>query len=303
MMTEKSRGRKPFAALTVGDFMKSSKLDFSDMTQAQSYDEYLNWTVENGYKSICLASFNKFFVKPVSSKKISISLSLSEQFKLLGEYVGLVNDGILKALYVHGEPGIGKTETVTNTLKKLKAKAEFYSGGVKGAHELAKILYENRENKVIVLDDFDSVFRSKPQVDLLKAALTDKDSKIISWIDDTKRNLKDKVPQKFTFTSSVIFISNDMRLNPAIRSRCKIMNFQTTKNEILDYIHSNFNGFLKSIPLEFKEEVYKFMKMNLSSLKRVDFRSFKFAVADLLLDKRAGLTNNRWKKIVLNNAM
>ena len=306
----KTRGRKPFAADSIDAFTEATRhLNFATMQKNEIFAEYQNWAETNNHKSVSYVTFSKFFSNFNGSGNVNSpslvcnTLTLNQQFSLLKEYVGLVVDGILKSVYIQGEPGIGKTETVQKELANLNANYSYFGGGVKGSYELAKILYDNRKGKVIVFDDFDSIFKSKTQVDILKIALQDKDVRQITWVDGTKRNKGDKIPTTFEFTSSVIFISNRTRLDPAIKSRCKIMSFKATKIDILDYIKDNFGTFLTGVPIAIKMEVYEFMRQNINSLSRVDFRIFKFAVADRLLDMKSGITNGRWKTIILSNPL
>ena len=297
-------GRKPFVSEVVEQFkIANAHIDFSDTSVMAAYNMYRDWANVTGKKEISYVSFLHTFEAPEAPVKKENLLSLEEQFKLLEDYVGLVDEGILKALYVHGEPGIGKTITVQKLLPKSKDKYQYFAGGVRGAHELAKILYNNREGKVLIFDDFDSVFKTRTQIDVLKIALDNKATRIISWVDDTKRSKVDKVPEHFEFSSSVIFISNKCRLDPAIQSRCKIMEFNSTKAQVLDYIKNKFNVFMKEIPIGVKMEVYNFFASNLASFPRVDFRLFQNVAIDCFLDVRAKRTDGHWKKAALNGAV
>ena len=177
----------------------------------------------------------------------------------------------------------------------------YFSGGVRGTFELVKILYENRNNKVLIFDDFDSVFRTKTQIEILKKALVDSNSRLITWVDATKRGKENRIPERFEFTSSVIFISNVMKLDSALKSRCKIMGFNASKMQVLEFIHSKFSTFLPKVTMSFKEEVYTFMKENIVSFKRIDFRIFKSAIMDRILDAKAGRINDEWKSTIMNN--
>jgi replication-associated recombination protein RarA len=297
-------GRKPFVFDAINDFLaQNSHMDFADRSTMDAYRCYVDWASAMGKKEMSYVSFSHTFKAPEAPVKKENLLSLEEQFSLFKQYIGLVNDGIIKALYSFGEPGIGKTYTVEEVLPKSNPKYKYFSGGVKGSYELAKILYQNKDDKVIILDDFDSVFKTRTQIDILKVALQNKPTRTITWIDGTKRTKGDKLPESFEFTSSVIFISNKSRLDPAIQSRCKIMEFNTTKVQILDYIKSKFNVFMKNIPLNVRMEVYNFFIQNIASFPRVDFRLFYNVSIDCFLDYRDNRKDGHWKLVALNNTL
>jgi hypothetical protein len=297
-------GRKPFVSEAVEQFKAANAhIDFSDTSIMGAYNLYRDWAQGTGKKEVSYVSFLHTFEAPEAPVKKENLLSLNEQFTLLEKYVKIVDDGILKALYVHGEPGIGKTLTVEKLLPKSNPKYQYFSGGVKGSYELAKILYNNREGKVLIFDDFDSVFKTRTQVDVLKIALQNKPVRTITWVDGTKRTKGDKLPENFEFTSSIIFISNKCRLDPAIQSRCKIMGFNTSKIQVLEYIKSKFGTFMSNIPLGVRMEVYNFFASNLASFPRIDFRLFYNVSIDCFIDYQDKRTDGHWKKAALNGAM
>ena len=295
-------GRKPFVFDAVEEFTQKNKhLDFTQNSVMDNYRSYQDWTEAEGKKVMSYVSFSHTFKVPDAPIKQESALNLDSQFAKLKEYVGLVTDDFIKALFIHGEPGIGKTLTVEKMLPKDNDNYVYFSGGVRGTFELVKILYENRDNKVLIFDDFDSVFRTKTQIEILKKALVDSNSRLITWIDATKRGKENRIPERFEFTSSVIFISNVMKLDSALKSRCKIMGFNASKMQVLEFIHSKFSTFLPKVTMSFKEEVYTFMKENLASFKRIDFRIFKSAIMDRILDAKAGRVNDEWKSTIMNN--
>ena len=297
-------GRKPFVFESIEEFKReNAHLDFSDNSGMVSYNAYRDWAEGNGKKVMSYVSFIHTFEAPAAPIKKESALTLDQQFETLEEYVSFVLKGYLKALYVYGEPGIGKTRTVEKLLNKDNEEFVYFSGGVRGTFELVKILFDNKDGKVLVFDDFDSVFRTKTQLDILKKALVDSESRLITWVDATKRSKDNRIPEKFEFTSSVIFISNRTRLDAALKSRCKIMAFNATKLQVLDFIHQNMDKYLVKVPMDYKEEVYEFMRMNLNSFPRIDFRFFKSATMDYLSDKEKGRIDGTWKLKVMNNVM
>ncbi len=310
------RGRKPFVEHHFNEFLQVNKKTLKGVSDtSEAFDIYSMWA-DNQDRSISQASFNKMFkavgisdvpakIKTVETRTKTVQMSLVEQFDTLENYVSLSARGIINSLFIYGLAGIGKSKTVLNKLQSLKVPYEIFSGGVKDAAAIAKILYDNRDGKVIVFDDFDSIFRNKSCVDILKRALSDQDNRIITWADSTKRAKKDTVPLRFNFTSSVIFISNSSRLDKNLKNRSKIVHIDADKVQCLEWVHAHFNTFLDRIPMNHKEIVYSFLKANLGKFKTMDYRTFKNAMVDFLIcveERGMSVTDSYWKKMVLANA-
>lgn len=314
------RGRKPFVEEHFNQFLSTNKKTLRGINDAsEAFDIYSTWASSHADKTISEASFSKLFKinctpsvvvqKSVKEENLHVAkhhgFSLVEQFDLLESYVTLASRGVINSLFVSGIAGIGKTETVNRKLVSLGVPYVSYSGGVKDTYSLAKILYENRENKVIVFDDFDSVFRNKNFVDILKIALVDHKDRTITWADSTKRAKKDAVPTRFHFSSTIIFISNNMKFDKNLKNRSKIIRFTAEKIECLEWVHDHFTTFLSEMPMSYKEMVYNFIKANIGRFKTMDYRTFKNAMVDFLVCvevKKMDINDKYWQKMVISNA-
>lgn len=300
-----NRGRKAFVQENFNEFLNNNK-KLSKLSTNEAFDLYCSWASKNNSKVMSEASFYKKFKAEVPSTAHEVvkssKMSLVEQFDTLEQYVRIMTDGVINSLFVYGAPGVGKTETVKRSLQKFGASFKYVQGGIKDSYSAAKILYENRENKIIVFDDFDTLFKIKGAVDLLKVALQDHPSRTITWADGTKRTKRDSIPQEFEFTSSVIVISNRPRIDPSLKDRSMIVNISAEKIEILEWIHLHFDTFLPDMPMEFKNTVYEFMKANIGRFSSISYRVFKKAMCDFLVCRGRGMEGNYWKKIVLQNA-
>lgn len=302
------RGRKPYVQAHFEEFASKNK-KVSNVSPAEAYDIYSAWVARTNARAISESSFVKLFKSAnpdagmkATPKAHTSRMSLVEQFDTLEQYVRIMTQGVINALYVYGAPGTGKTETVVRSLQKHNAAYEYFQGGVKDTYSIAKILYENRNNKIIVFDDFDSIFKVKGAVDILKTALQDHEKRTITWADGTKRTKKDSIPRKFEFTSAVIFVSNRPRVDAALKDRSMIVNIEASKVEILEWVHLHFDTFMPKIPLSVKTVVYDFIKANIGRFSTMSYRVFKKALCDYLVCESRGLDDNYWKKVVLQNA-
>lgn len=313
-----TRGRKPYVAEHFDLFASKNRSYLKSVSSTiEAFDIYSSWVSKTPHKEISESSFKKCFKQSsfystrsastakseptVKKSKSSQYLNLIEQFEALQSYITFINKGLINSLFIYGLPGIGKTDIVTNTLKKISPKYKYYNGGIKGAYDLARILYFNRNNKVIVFDDFDTILENKECKRLLKAALQDHPVRQISWVDHARNSKRDGIPEQFEFTSTVIFISNKTIIDRAIKDRSVPVCIDGTPEEILEWVRHNFSTFLPKQPMKFKMEVYHFVKENIGKFKTMSFRKFKLIMLDYLAF--SGRQNDTyWKKIVLHKA-
>ena len=133
-------------------------------------------------------------------------------FNNLERLTKMVGRGIQPSLVITGGAGLGKTYLVKKTLTDMgleEAKQFVHFKGRATAAGLFVTLYENSD-KIIVLDDCDSVFKDMDAVNMLKAALDSYDTRKLSYISTKplKDAYGDPVPRHFEFTGKIIFISN-----------------------------------------------------------------------------------------------
>ena len=98
------------------------------------------------------------------------------------------DDPLINALFVCGSPGTGKTFTVKKVLQSMgvwEEKVVWKSGTIAGFTGLLQVLWENKKNKILVLDDCDNLLVKKDQsaLNILKAALnTEQEDRVISYV-------------------------------------------------------------------------------------------------------------------------
>lgn len=118
-------------------------------------------------------------------------------------------EGDLPSLIVSGPPGLGKSYTVEQVLKKIKAPEDYdILSGTISAVGLYILLYEQRNGGVIVLDDCDEVFRDENCLNILKAVLDSSETRVVSYRKRANWMVELDIPQKFNFEGSVVFCTN-----------------------------------------------------------------------------------------------
>jgi hypothetical protein len=161
---------------------------------------------------------------------------------------------------------MGKTHLVKQTLADMGLDESTDFVHFKGRATPAGLfitLYENSD-KIIVLDDCDSVFKDDDAVNILKGALDSYDSRKISYI--TSKPLKDtdgnELPRHFEFTGRIIFISNieQSKLDEAIRSRSFVADIDMTQDQMFTRIEQLMPKMETRIPLAAKTQALALMK-------------------------------------------
>ena len=189
-----------------------------------------------------------------------------QMFNNLERLTKMVGKGIQPSLVITGSAGTGKTFLVKDTLTKmgLKESNEFvHFKGRATAAGLFVTLYDNCD-KIIVLDDCDSVFKDPDAVNMLKAALDSYDTRNISYI--TSKPLKDQfgthLPRSFEFTGKIIFISNSDQstLDEAIRSRSFVSDISMTTEQMFMRIEGLMEKMEDKIPAKAKQQAMAIMK-------------------------------------------
>jgi hypothetical protein len=172
----------------------------------------------------------------------------------------MVVNNTTPSLIVTGEGGLGKTHSVTETIKSndLSEDRYVFFKGYSTARGLYNTLYDNND-KLIIFDDCDSVLDDKVALNILKSALDSYETRTISWM--AKMNKNDEYPQQFEFTGRIIFISNKSigDVNEAIRSRSLTVDLTMTPSDKIERMNAIIEDILPEYSLEFKKEALGFL--------------------------------------------
>jgi hypothetical protein len=190
----------------------------------------------------------------------------SEMFRNIERLTKMVGRGLQPSLVITGGAGMGKTHIVKSTLEGMGLTESTDFVHFKGRATPAGLfvtLYENSD-KIIVLDDCDSVFKDDDAVNILKGALDSYDTRKISYI--STKSLKDEfgceVPRHFEFTGRIIFISNinQSKLDEAIRSRSFVADVELTTDQMFERIEQLMPSMERKIDLSRKQQALELMR-------------------------------------------
>lgn len=169
-------------------------------------------------------------------------------------YARLLANKQVNSVIIAGDPGIGKTFNVKEELLKIVGEDKFRVYNSKAtAVGLYKLLYENRKDGFLLLDDIDSVWKDMNAINILKAALDSYDKRIITYsakqtfdpTDEDEEFIKEyikrgKLPNKFDFNGGILFITNlyMRQLDSAVKSRSVTVELDLPNNDIFKLIES-----------------------------------------------------------------
>ena len=221
-------------------------------------------------------------------------LTNDELFNQLKFSIGLVAKGLKNCIIVSGNPGVGKSSTVRQTLKDNKADYVWATTYIKKVNDLYKVLYKN--NKVIVFDDTENILHKRKGAsfkDLLMSATDLKKSRQLQLNDLSDRDITSgKYPQTFEFTGALIFITNLDRkyIEPSLLSRSLFLSLRFSKEDILYQIEKNIDRYYPEVQHDAKVRVLNFMKEIKRDVTGFDFRQYH----DILLLHVSG--ESRWRE-------
>ena len=199
-------------------------------------------------------------------------------FKTIELYTIQVARGKSNSLIISGDAGIGKTQTVKDTLSSLGMNKDvdyYFATGTATTAGLYELLFRHR-SKLIVFDDCDAVFKEPESVNILKGALDTYDVREISKL--TKGNTFDsvgmsdeeiaqeadssgKLPNKFDFIGQVIFISNlpESKFDKALISRSLHVDVHLNKQELIDRMRTIMRRLAPDVEFEKKSEALDYL--------------------------------------------
>ena len=190
-----------------------------------------------------------------------MTFDINQRFSFLQDLTSMVVMGATPSLLVMGEGGLGKTHTVTETIKDNSlSESEWVTfKGYSTARGLYNTLFDHN-GKLILFDDCDSVLEDKVAINILKSALDSYETRQITWM--TKMTKADEYPNQFNFTGRVIFISNKdkSKIDGAILSRSLTVDLTMTPSEKIERMRFILNKILPEYSIEVKSDSLNFLE-------------------------------------------
>ena len=199
-------------------------------------------------------------------------------FKTIELYTIQVAKRRSNSLIISGDPGVGKTQVVKDSLNSIgmsKDEDYVFSTGTATTAGLYELLFKNRK-KLLVFDDCDAVLKDAESINILKGALDTYEIREISKLTksttfdstgmtdeemDEEYNTSGKVPNKFDFTGQIIFISNlpEDKFDKAILSRSLHVDVHLTKQELFERMKNIMRRISPDVEYDKKLEALEYL--------------------------------------------
>ena len=164
------------------------------------------------------------FATPASRAADGVEPLYKARFRRLERLVQLAVEQKVFSVFLTSQPGLGKSTAVIRALTKLGLTEPRDFKVIKG-HTSGLGLYQSlwgeqggrnadvepraggteQRKRLLIFDDCDAVFSTMQNVNVLRACLDDKETRMVSWVSS---KLPPGIPSSFPFTGSVVFISN-----------------------------------------------------------------------------------------------
>lgn len=146
-------------------------------------------------------------VSPDGEEQENAAGEIEDSFAMLAELTECVARKFSNGIFVTGPGGTGKTWTVMdvikNTCNMVEGQDYIVIKGYSTAAAMYNLMFHNKD-KLVVLDDCDSLFSDATGLNVLKAVLDTYAVRTVSW----NTNSPLIAAPSFDFTGQIIFISN-----------------------------------------------------------------------------------------------
>jgi hypothetical protein len=223
---------------------------------------------ERYYKELALKQeiehYEEEFNKRIEEIKNSNIVELETYYKDYYEHIkNFLENKKVNGFIVVGKSGLGKTFNLIKCLKENNKDFVFVVGHL-SALGLYKMLYLNKDNKIIVLNDA-YIFQNQDNLNILLNAL-DYDNRKVEW--NSISPLTENLVSEFIFNSKIFIITNklpDNELAEALNNRCCVYTLDFSTQQIIEmlYIIAKKNNYDLSIVDYLKELAEKNIIKNL----------------------------------------
>ncbi|MCM2371063.1 hypothetical protein NB063_10625 [Rhodopirellula sp. ICT_H3.1] len=221
--------------------------------------------------------------------------ALEERQHLLSHHVRLVCQKLTHGLFVYGSRGgLGKTKIILRVLRQERIRPVLLNG-----HCTPLSLYTNLYNnsdKVIFLDDCDSLYRNLPALGILRSAL---------WGDSNRGRLVTynssqlEIPNSFNFTGQIIFTANNLPSKNhafnAVLSRVDVFELDASNDDVIEMMYQLADDGFESMSPSQCRMVVHFIADN-SASRELSLRILEPSYRKYLYSQQAGID---WRELVM----
>ncbi len=213
------------------------------------------------------------------------------------KYIEMVCDGLSNFCVVHSQGGLAKTWSSQAILKKKKIEYA-YLNSFTSPLELYNFLYDNAQDKVILIDDCEGIWDNKAIISILKNATELNGKRTIGW-NSTTSKLGGR-GNTCSFNSRIILLTNQLpnieknKHIEALLSRAFLCRLNFTHKEKIDIIQEVSKRDYRELKEEERKDVFEFIDRNTNeSTKDLSIRTlikcYHFYMFDKAIWKELGL--------------
>jgi len=223
-----------------------------------------------------------------------IMVMAMEKIKVLEEFIKMVGKKYFDSLIVVGKPGIGKSYTVIETLKKHRIEYVYHTG-FRSPLSLYNFLYKHRED-LIVFDDTAGIMNNKTAISILDPVLWPVNSKrIVQW--GTTSDLVE-IPE-FEFKGRIIFICNRLpKAAPDVVSRCMVYRLDYSYDELIEIMRSIAQKPSRGLSVKERKMIVEFIAENTDEATRDFNLRLQYKIESIY--KYCKKSGQDWKQIALS---
>ena len=135
-------------------------------------------------------------------------MEINKKYKLLYESLRAISKDVFNLLVLKGEAGMGKSYNIKKYIKDNNIKHEYF-GSYSTPLEFYRLLYENRNKKLLIFDDLSSI-NNPTIIGLLKSACWSSlgEGRKVEYHSTSEVLEKLKLPKSFELKSNLIIINN-----------------------------------------------------------------------------------------------
>ena len=218
-------------------------------------------------------------VEEIKSSPPALDKYYQPQYQILN---ALITSKKIHAMIICGEAGLGKS---WNTKKALAVANQKFTliNTYATPLELYQLLYEHKDNEIIILDDIFKIFEDDVSLGILLSAMWE--PRIVSYFSSSS---KLKIPNSFDFNSKIVILCNDIPSKlRSVLSRCFIFrqkfSYQTKVKMIYELCKQE----------KIEVEVADFIKEHTNQAFNIDLR-LPFKISDIKNN------NEEWTEIALS---
>lgn len=220
--------------------------------------------------------------------------ALEERQAVLSHLVRMTARGVSTGLFVSGTGGSGKSRTIDRVLRDEGITPILINSHITPL-SLYRTLHDHRYDRVIWLDDCDSIYTNMVVLGLLRSALWGQGMRIVTY----SSSQLDGLPPRFEFNGQLIMCANSIPKNEAFRavlSRVDTFDLSLSTEEAIEQMKLLANAGYRSLPPSTCHKIVDFIAKSVGG-RRLSMRIYEPSLRKVEYAVQNGI---EWHDLVLS---